>query len=182
MTCEAPDPPVDLTGPDLEAASFGSSKRSHRPADDIWDHFKKVKLDPATAKIQHRNYNAVCKGCYNTIAGKPEIMKRHLVNCSQASTHSQQDAIRSQAKRSASDISEAGSQQSGSSDNLAIYVDKAKVTPYQKMRWGAMLLVAFVMAGWPFRTVETPEFVSFMSNVRPNYQLPSKPYLAARSD
>jgi len=113
MTCEARDPPVDLTGPDLEAASCGSSKRSHRPADDIWDHFKKVKLDPATAKIQHRNYNAVCKGCDNTIAGKPEIMKRHLVNCSKASTHSQQDAIRSQAKRSASDISEAGSQQSG---------------------------------------------------------------------
>ena len=112
-------------------------------------------------------------------------MKRHLVNCSKASTHSQQDAIRSQAKRSASDISEAGSQQSGFSDNLATYVDKAKVTPYQKMRWGAMLLVAFVMAGWPFRTVETPEFVSFMSNVRPNYQLPSKllaSYLAARPD
>ncbi len=86
MTCEARDPPVDLTGPDLEAASCGSSKRSHRPADDIWDHFKKVKLDPATAKIQHRNYNAVCKGCDNTIAGKPEIMKRHLVNCSKAST------------------------------------------------------------------------------------------------
>ncbi|DBB05315.1 TPA: hypothetical protein ACH3X3_010543 [Trebouxia sp. C0006] len=41
MTCEARDPPVDLTGPDLEAASCGSSKRSHRPADDIWDHFKK---------------------------------------------------------------------------------------------------------------------------------------------
>ncbi len=40
MTCEARDPPVDLTGPDLEAASCGSSKRSHRPADDIWDHFK----------------------------------------------------------------------------------------------------------------------------------------------
>ncbi|DBA85615.1 TPA: hypothetical protein ACH3X1_005193 [Trebouxia sp. C0004] len=75
MTCEAPDPPVDLTGPDFEAASCGSSKRNHRPADDIWDHFKKVKLDPATAKIQHRNYNAVCKGCDNTIAGKPEIMK-----------------------------------------------------------------------------------------------------------
>ena len=46
MTCEARDPPVDLTGPDLEAANCGSSKRSHRPADDIWDHFKKVKLDP----------------------------------------------------------------------------------------------------------------------------------------
>ncbi len=44
MTCEARDPPVDLTGPDLEAASCGSSKRSHRPADDIWDHFKKVKF------------------------------------------------------------------------------------------------------------------------------------------
>ena len=46
-------------------------------------------------------------------------MKRHLVNCSKASTHSQQDAIRSQAKRSASDISEAGSQQSGSSDKAS---------------------------------------------------------------
>ncbi|DBB03110.1 TPA: hypothetical protein ACH3X1_013420 [Trebouxia sp. C0004] len=48
-----------------------------------------------------------------------------------------------------------------------------RVTPYQMRKWGMLLAIAFVMNGWSFCSVESPEFKDFMAHVRPNFELPS---------
>ncbi|DBA78730.1 TPA: hypothetical protein ACH3X1_008640 [Trebouxia sp. C0004] len=50
----------------------------------------------------------------------------------------------------------------------------AKTTAAQKLRFSTLLCVAFITCGWSFRTVEDPEFIEFIQNLRPNYELSSQ--------
>lgn len=89
MDSAAPEPQVDLTVGADDVVDGPATSKGHRGLDDTWDHFKKIKLDSNAAKTLHRNYDAICKGCAERVVGKPEKMRRHLVNCSKAAPTSQ---------------------------------------------------------------------------------------------
>ncbi|DBA78737.1 TPA: hypothetical protein ACH3X1_008647 [Trebouxia sp. C0004] len=141
----------------------------------MWDHFNKKKVSAVDAAKLHRNFDAVCKGCNQTVAGKTQLMKRHLVDCQQATTTGLLDALRDQTKHATSDASGAttSTNQSQQASSLTRFVDRVKVTPHQLTAWRNLLAIAFIMTGWSFQTVENPHFVDFMAHVRPNFSLPS---------
>jgi hypothetical protein len=172
MSATAPDPPVDLTSTEDDPADSAATSKGHRGLDDIWDHYKKIKLEKGEASRLHRNYDARCKGCNTQVPGKPEKLRRHLATCNKAAPHSQIHALQEQAKRAGSAASQTASQtDQGPIDTR---VDRVKVTPQQKNKWWYLLAVAFVMTGWSFQTVENQHFKDFMVHVRPNFELPSK--------
>ncbi|DBA89522.1 TPA: hypothetical protein ACH3X1_016172 [Trebouxia sp. C0004] len=78
MDSAASEPQVDLTVGADDVVDGPATSKGHRGLDDIWDHFKKIKLDSNAAKSLHRNYDATCKGCAERVVGKPEKMRRHL--------------------------------------------------------------------------------------------------------
>ncbi len=89
MSATAPDPPVDLTSTEDDPADSAATSKGHRGLDDIWDHYKKIKLEKGEASRLHRNYDARCKGCNTHVPGKPEKLRRHLATCNKAAPHSQ---------------------------------------------------------------------------------------------
>ncbi|DBB04034.1 TPA: hypothetical protein ACH3X1_013092 [Trebouxia sp. C0004] len=110
MDSAASEPQVDLTVGADDVVDGPATSKGHRGLDDIWDHFKKIKLDSNAAKSLHRNYDATCKGCAERVVGKPEKMRRHLVNCSKAAPTSQLHALKQQAQRAGSHASQTCSQ------------------------------------------------------------------------
>ena len=101
----------------------------HRHLDDIWQYYKKIKLDKAVATQLHRNYSAQCKTCGVTMAGKPQGMRKHTSNCT---LH----ALREQAKQGDSGASCSQTGNAADSGNtkkadLDRYVDRVRVTPGQ---------------------------------------------------
>ena len=57
MSATAPDPPVDLTSTEDDPADRAATSKGHRGLDDIWDHYKKIKLEKGEASRLHRNYD-----------------------------------------------------------------------------------------------------------------------------
>ncbi len=96
MDPAASAPEIDLTEGD-QAHSSDFSK-GHTPEGDIWAYFNKQKLSKAEALKLHRNYDAACKACGTSLLGKPQQMKRHLVDCSKANPSDQRHALTQQAK------------------------------------------------------------------------------------
>jgi len=173
MDSAAPEPRVDLTVGADDVVDGPATSKGHRGLDDTWDHFKKIKLDSNAAKTLHRNYDAICKGCAERVVGKPEKMRRHLVNCSKAAPTSQLHALKQQARRAGSHASQSCSQ-SNQGPDMDTHIDRVRVTPRQKETWWYLLAVAFIMTGWSFKTIENPQFIDFMAHVRPNSELPSE--------
>ena len=165
---------ADSNSPDLQAdLSEGAAKyKGHRRPDPIWDQFKKRKLSADKAAKLKRNYDAECNACGTEVAGKPQMLHRHVAECKKVAPHVQIAALKEQARQAGSEDS-GSAEQTNSTAPLDKYVDRVKVTPNQKARWQYLLAVAFVMTGWAFRTVEDPHFVNFMAQVRPNFELPS---------
>ena len=62
MSTATPDPPVDLTSTEDDPVDSLTTSKGHRGLDDIWDHYKKIRLDKAEAVRLHRNFDARCKG------------------------------------------------------------------------------------------------------------------------
>ncbi|DBA88041.1 TPA: hypothetical protein ACH3X1_005022 [Trebouxia sp. C0004] len=148
-TAEADFEPIDLD-------DVSGKPKGHRTEDDCWDYFKKIKLSEADRIKLHRNYNGKCKSCGNTVVGQPYKLKQHLTGCNKASLSSQVHALKSQASAAKSgDTSSAQSQQVDSAP-LAKFVDKVRVTAYQKEAWWKLLCITFVMTGWSFAAVENP--------------------------
>ena len=133
METPAADAPVDLTSTEDDPADSFTTSKGHRGLDDIWDHYKRIKLDKEDSNKIHRNYDATCKGCNSRVPGKPEKLRRHLATCNKAAPHSQLHALQEQAKHAGSGASQSGSQ-SNQSAALDSYVDRVKVTAQQKTR------------------------------------------------
>ncbi|DBA73520.1 TPA: hypothetical protein ACH3X1_011543 [Trebouxia sp. C0004] len=100
------------------------------------------------ATKQHRNYCAVCKACGTEMHGKPERMKRHIIDCKRAD-HA--DQLHTLHKQAGSLASESGSQPQNETA-MDRYVNRVRVTPQQKAKWQYLLAMAFILAGLAFRT------------------------------
>ena len=152
-------------------------KTGHRQEDPIWQFFEKIPLDKAKAAQEHRNHDAKCIKCEKLIPGKPEKLKRHVANdCKNASQGDQLYALKQQAKVGASESgsnSTANPIQQPSPGSLTRFIDNVKISQ-SRMKQQFLLCITFIMTGWSFSTVENPQFVDFMKNVRPNFELPSK--------
>ena len=148
MASSALDVPEDVV--ELDALD---STGAHRHLDDIWQYYKKIKLDKARAEVLHRNYNAQCKGCGNSIAGKHQIMRKHTSTCTSTSHTGQLHALREQAKQgdSGASCSQTGNAtDSGNPKKAALdgYVDRVKVSSDEWRKWCMLLAIAFVMNGY----------------------------------
>ena len=114
MDLAAPEPLADLTVNSDDIVDSHMTSKGHRGLSDIWDHFKKIKLDSGVAKNLHRNYDAVCKGCADRVIGKPENLRRHLVKCTSAAPNIQLHALKQQAQHADSDARSVQNQEKGS--------------------------------------------------------------------
>ncbi|DBA98864.1 TPA: hypothetical protein ACH3X1_014622 [Trebouxia sp. C0004] len=173
----AADPPIEEDVIDVDELENVSGK-NHRPLGDILQYYKKIKLPFEQAAKLHRHYDATCKGCGDRVSGKPQLMRKHTSKCTNTPHTGRLHALREQAKAADSNGSNQSGNQSaseeGPSKGLDRYIDRIRVTPYQMRKWGMLLAIAFVMNGWCFCSVESPEFKNFMAHVRPNFELPSK--------
>lgn len=173
-------PGDDAEAIDLEEFKPEDCSKGHRQLDDIWDHFKKIRLTAEQYQKWHRWWNARCKACGTTLDGKPKVLKQHLVKCKKASMSTQQEAHAAQEQSGGADCKDTGSEGSnGSSGSISQSVDRVRVSAKQLRYWRTLLAVAFIMTGWSFATVENLHFVTFMKHVRPNFELPSKCSLPA---
>ena len=153
-------------------------KIGQRQEDPIWQFFEKIPLDKAKAAQEHRNHDAKCKKCEKQLPGKPEKLKRHVANdCKGASHGDQLYALKQQAKVG---TSESGSDSTADpilrpcSSGLSRFIDNVKISQSRMKQLQLLLCITFIMTGWSFSTVENPQFVDFMKNVRGNFELPSK--------
>jgi len=163
---------------DVEPIVIDDSKKrkiGHRQEDHAWDYFTKIKLSEESAAKLHRNYDARCKSCSETVVGQPSKMKQHLTKqCKHISQAGQLHIFAKQAAAGNSVGSTSASQPQQSVDGpMAKYVDKVPVTKTQKNHWWKLLCIAFIMTGWSFMAVENEHFRTFMQHVRPNFVLPS---------
>ena len=161
--------------------STGKRKAAGRPPDEqIWKHFKQIQLPSEKAKTIKRNHDAECNQCGRVIVGKPYKMKEHLSLCDDASNSDRMEADTMQISAAASTSSHPASGISGKAVNrptkITKFMDEAKLTASANRLLSVMLCIAFVTAGWSFRTVENAEFQAFIQNLRPNYVLPSESY------
>ncbi|DBB01769.1 TPA: hypothetical protein ACH3X1_000386 [Trebouxia sp. C0004] len=76
----AADPPIEEDVIDVDELENVSGK-NHRPLDDIWQYYKKIKLPFEQAAKLHRHYDATCKGCGDRVSGKPQLMRKHTSKC-----------------------------------------------------------------------------------------------------
>ena len=63
----------DSTAVSVDIEQAESSSHGHRQLDDIWDHYKKIRLTTEEHDKWHRWYDARCKYCGVRHAGKPVI-------------------------------------------------------------------------------------------------------------
>ena len=96
---------VDLPGSEPDFVESIEAPKGHRKADPVWDQFNKRKLPVDKAVKLKRNWDAECKGCGTEVSGKPQIMKRHLVDCDKAIHYSQLLALKDHTKHTGSDDS-----------------------------------------------------------------------------
>ncbi len=99
-------------------------------------------------------------------------MKEHVSLCDQATLSDRMDADSQQISNAASTSSQPVNSPP-KKGLLASFVDKAKITDTQRKRLHVLLCLACITSGWSFRTVENPQFVNFLQNLRPNYKPPS---------
>ncbi len=171
MSSAAPDITEDVI--DVEELEEVPEK-GHRHLDDIWQYYKKIRLPNDKADTLHRNYDARCKYCGETVVGKPQMMRKHTSKCTSTSHTGQLHALSEQAKQADSHASNQSRNQSAASEangqpktcQLDKYVDRIKITPHQMKRWCMLLAIAFVMNGWSFSSVESPYFKDFVQHVR----------------
>ena len=61
-----------------------TSSRGHRQLDDVWEHYKKIRLTQEGHDKWHRWFDARCKYCGDRFAGKPAGLRKHTVKCKKA--------------------------------------------------------------------------------------------------
>ena len=138
-------------------------QKGHRTEVDCWDYFKKIRLPKAEADKLHRNYNAVCKSCGDTVIGQPYKLKLHMTGCNGVSLSGQVHALKSQASAAKSgDTSSAQSQQVDSAP-LAKFVDKVRVTAFQKEAWWKLLCITLVNKNDAMELVSNAELVDLFA-------------------
>ena len=163
----------DPTAVSVDSEQAESSSHGHRQLDDIWDHYKKIRLTTEEHDKWHRWYDARCRYCGVRHAGKPVILRKHTAKCNKADLGAQTEALQGQQKAGNAESDDSNGSSSGCGAILK-YVDKVKITANQLKHWRMLLAVTFIMTGWSFATVENPHFASFISHVRPNFELPSR--------
>ena len=95
MTTTASDNPESV----IDLNALDDASKGHRQLDDIWQYFKKIKLDLVVAKARHRNYDGQCKTGGSTVAGKPQVMRKRTSTCTSTSHTGQLHALHEQAKQ-----------------------------------------------------------------------------------
>ncbi|DBA89369.1 TPA: hypothetical protein ACH3X1_016230 [Trebouxia sp. C0004] len=100
------------------------SGKNHRPLDDIWQYYKKIKLPFEQAAKLHRHYDATCKGCGDRVSGKPQLMRKHTSKCTSTPHTGQLHALREQAKAADSNGSNQSGNQSASEEGPSKGLDR----------------------------------------------------------
>ena len=174
----APDSDADaesLNGDTEWVEENPTASKGHRQLNASWQYFKMIHLTKAKAKSLHRNYDGECKACGKRVPGQPAKLKTHLQHDCKQKSHSTQLRIHQlQAEPSSGASSMPESEAAAKPGPMTKYVDKVKISAHQLFTWRKMLCLAFVMTGWSFVTVENAEFVTFISHIRPNFELPSE--------
>ena len=75
-----------------------TSSRGHRQLDDIWGHYKKIRLTQEEHDKWHRWFDARCKYCGDRFPGKPLTLRSHTAKCKKADLGAQVDALEGQQK------------------------------------------------------------------------------------
>ena len=88
----------DPTAVSVDSEQAESSSHGHRQLDDIWDHYKKIRLTTEEHDKWHRWYDARCKYCGVRHAGKPVILRKHTAKCNKADLGAQTEVLQGQQK------------------------------------------------------------------------------------
>ena len=100
----------DAEAVDLETFELEDCSKGHRQLDDIWEHFKKIRLTAEQHQKWHRWWNGKCKCCGTVVDGKPKLLKKHLASCKKASISTQPEALAAQEQSGGTDCQDTESE------------------------------------------------------------------------
>ncbi len=161
LEAEQSEPSTSTHG---SSASTKGKSKAGRPAGKSWEGFLKV-AKPVIGK-SGRKWDGKCKVCGTTVAGRPEKLLAHAVDCKKNSNAAQLAALTKQV--------EAGSGKASGQQSIASFTDSSKLSKEHNRLLQRMLCLAFIMNAWSFRSVGSVHFVEFLRCIWPSFEPPGQ--------